>query len=112
MARRGRPFGGAALHFLEDGPLCAQPNHDAIHLGAHRAPGRKTVIATLMQDWRELTAASSTPQFTATPTDAALRSDSLIILLMVRFPNSKWGRRVPMSRWMVRRFLTAMYGIE
>lgn len=70
------------------------------------------MMATLLNDLNELTVAATTRHYKATRMDALLRTDSFAILALSRLPGSALGRRLPMSRWFIRRWLTAVYGVE
>jgi serine O-acetyltransferase len=70
------------------------------------------MIATLLMDLNELARAATTANFKVTRLQALLKTDSFMILALNRFPSSRWGRRLPLSRWLVRRVLTATYGVE
>ncbi len=68
--------------------------------------------ASFLQDLDALTEAASTASFKATRSDAVLRTDGFMVLLLSRLPHTRFGKRVPMVRWLIRRVLTATYGVE
>jgi serine O-acetyltransferase len=70
------------------------------------------MMTTLRDDLVQLASAASSPGHHVTPVEAALRTDAFTILSLHRLQDSRVGRRIPMLRWLVRRVLTALYGIE
>ena len=70
------------------------------------------MISTLLADMEQLAIAASNAALRLTPLDVVLKTDSFWVLALSRLPKSQLGKRVPLMRWAVRRFLTSAYGVE